>query len=72
MNEIQEIYLSWPFFGYRRITALLRERGYEVNRKGVYRLMGVLGLRALYPKKNLSKRRKEDGVIKALSAFAGQ
>jgi len=24
MNEIQEIYLSWPFFGYCRITAMLR------------------------------------------------
>lgn len=62
MNDIQEIYLSWPFFGYRRITALLRGRGYDVNRKCVYRLMGVLGLRALYPKKNLSKRKKEDDV----------
>lgn len=63
MNEIQEIYLSWPFFGYRRITAILRGRGYDVNRKCVYRLMGMLGLRALYPKKNLSKRRKEDPVF---------
>lgn len=63
MNEIQEIYLSYPFFGYRRITAILRGRGYEVNRKCVLRLMCLLGLRALYPKKNLSRRRKEDVIF---------
>ena len=63
MNEIQEIYLSYPFFGYRKITAMLRGRGYDVNRKCVSRLMSLLGLRALYPKKNLSKRRKEDAVF---------
>lgn len=63
MNEIRELYLSYPFFGYRRITAMLRAQGYEVNRKCVARLMGLLGLKALYPKKNLSKRRKEDAVF---------
>lgn len=63
MNEIQEFYLSCPFFGYRRITAILRGRGYNVNRKCVSRLMGLLGLRALYPKKDLSRRRKEDDVF---------
>ena len=63
MNEIREFYLSYPFFGYRRITAMLRGQGYEVNRKCVSRLMGLLGLKALYPKKNLSKRRKGDGVF---------
>jgi putative transposase len=63
MNEIQEIYLSWPFFGYRRSTAMLSGRGYDVNRKCISRLMDLLGLRALYPKKNLSRRRKEDGVF---------
>lgn len=63
MNAIQEIYLSWPFFGYRRMTIILRRRGYEVNRKCVYRLMSLLSLRALYPKKTLSKRKKEDAVF---------
>ncbi|MBL9029656.1 MAG: IS3 family transposase [Caedimonas sp.] len=63
MNEIQEIYLFCPFFGYRRITAMLKGRGYDVNRKCVSRLMGLLGLRALYPKKDLSRRRKEDDVF---------
>ena len=63
MNEIRELYLSYPFFGYRRITAMLRGQGYEVNRKCVSRLMGLLGLKALYPKKNLSKRRKGNCVF---------
>lgn len=69
MNEIRELYLSYPFFGYRRITAMLRGQGYEVNRKCVARLMSLLGLKALYPKKNLSKRRKEDAVFPYLLKF---
>jgi putative transposase len=63
MNEIREIYLSRPFFGYRRMTAMLRGQGYKINRKCVARLMQLLGLKGLCPKKNLSKRRKEDAVF---------
>lgn len=69
MNEIQDIYLSYPFFGYRRITAMLGGRGYFVNRKCVARLMRLLQLRAIYPQKNLSKRRKEDAVFPYLLKF---
>lgn len=59
MNEIREIYAMRPFQGYRRITWDLKDLGYEINRKKVYRLMKLMDLEAVYPKKNLSKRNHE-------------
>jgi len=38
-NQIQEIALEFPGYGYRRIIAELRNRGYKVNHKHVLRLM---------------------------------
>jgi len=38
-DQIQEIVLEFPGYGYRRVTAELRNRGYLVNGKRVLRLM---------------------------------
>ncbi len=38
-DEIQKIALEWPSYGSRRIAAELKQRGWEVNRKRVQRLM---------------------------------
>ena len=38
-NQIQEIALEFPYYGYRRITAELQNRGFVVNHKRVLRLM---------------------------------
>jgi len=38
-NEIQRIAVEFPAYGYRRITAELRNRGYSMNHKRVLRLM---------------------------------
>ena len=62
MNEIQDIYATRPFQGYRRITWDLKDLGYVINHKKVYRLMKQMGLQAVYPKKNLSKRCHEHKV----------
>ena len=62
MNEIRDIYEVRPFQGYRRITLDLKDLGYGANHKRVYRLMRLMGLQAVYPKKNLSKRRQSDAV----------
>ena len=51
MNEIREIYEPHPFKGYKRITDDLIDLGYIINHKRVYRLMKVMGLQAIYPKK---------------------
>lgn len=62
LHLIDEQYTKTPFFGYRKITIVLRERGYPVNKKRIQRLMQVLGLEAIYPKPNLSKPHPENRV----------
>jgi putative transposase len=55
MRLIDEQYTRAPFYGRRRMTAWLRDRGHDVNRKRVTRLMQVMGIEAVYPKPNLSR-----------------
>jgi putative transposase len=50
MGRIDREYTEHPFYGSRRMTAWLRSQGYVVNRKRVRRLMGVMGLEAIYAK----------------------
>ena len=38
-DEMQKIAVESPAYGYRRITAELRHRGFAVNRKRVLRMM---------------------------------
>jgi len=56
--RIQTIYATHRGrYGYRRITASIRQMGAQVNHKTVQRLMGVLGLKSLVrPKKYQSYR----------------
>jgi putative transposase len=56
MRRLDELFLAWPFFGSRRMTVMLRVEGWVINRKRVRRLMRVMGLRALGPKPNTSRR----------------
>lgn len=54
MNRLDEQYTRTPFYGTRRMTNVLREQGFEVNRKRVIRLMRTMGLEAIYPGPQLS------------------
>lgn len=54
MRLIDEQYQRTPFYGWPRMTAYLRRQGYEVNHKRVQRLMGLMGLQAVYPKPRAS------------------
>ena len=54
MRLIDEQYLKTPFYGSRGMTQWLRRAGYRVNRKRVRRLMGVMGLEAIYPRRRTS------------------
>ena len=54
MRRLDEEYTAHPFYGSRRMTAVLRRAGYVVNRKRVLRLMRQMGLAAIYPKPALS------------------
>ena len=55
MRLIDEIHLAHPFFGSRNVAKMLRERGFEANRKRVQRLMRLMGLESVAPKPNTSK-----------------
>lgn len=48
-NELLEIYRQNPVYGYRRLRACLRRKGYRVNGKRVLGLMKEMGIRAIYP-----------------------
>jgi putative transposase len=53
-TAMQEICAEFPCYGYRRVTAELRRRGWQVNRKCIARMMKIKGLQA---KKVVRKRR---------------
>jgi putative transposase len=55
-RRIDEIFTAYPFYGVRKITAQLRTDGCLVNHKAVARHMREMGLAAIYPGPNLSKR----------------
>ncbi len=55
MRFIDEQYTRTPFYGSRRMTAVLKRDEHNVNRKRVQRLMRVMGIEAIYPKPKLSK-----------------
>ena len=56
MRLMDECHLKHPYYGSRRIRDWLEDRGQRVNRKRVQRLMLVMGITTLYPKRNLSRR----------------
>jgi putative transposase len=55
MRMIDEQYVKTPFYGVPRMCQMLRRSGYLVNEKRVSRLMQLMGIQAIYAKKNLSK-----------------
>jgi putative transposase len=55
MGEIDQLFMSYPFYGKRRISAVLKSKGHEVGVDLARTLMRRMGLEAIYPKSNLSK-----------------
>ena len=55
-QRINEIALKYPFYGYRRIYALLRREGIPVNHKKVYRIYRELNLQRPKKKKKIRAR----------------
>jgi len=53
-RRIDQIYTADPTYGSPRITATLQREGLLVNHKRVERLMRLMGLMAIYPKKKTS------------------
>ena len=54
MAAMDELHLSFPFYGSRRLAGELLGLGFVVGRDHVRTLMRRMGLTALYPKKRLS------------------
>jgi putative transposase len=62
-HRIDELYLEFPYYGARRMAAQLRREGQALDRKTVRKYMQEMGLIALYPGPNLSKRHSEHRVF---------
>ena len=71
MRLIDRQYTKTPFYGTRRITVCLKRQGYAVNRKRVSRLMKLMGIEAIYPRRRLSQAdaqaKKYPYLLKGLS-----
>jgi putative transposase len=61
-NQIHELWLQMPFYGYRRITADLQRQGHKINHKRVLRIMQEMHLQALYPKAKTTVRNPEHKI----------
>jgi putative transposase len=57
MRALDGQYLKTPFYGARRMVVALRGQGFQVGRERVGRLMAVMGLEALAPGPQTSRRR---------------
>ena len=55
MRLMDEHYLKYPSEGVLRMQDFLNALGFVVNHKKVRRLLRLMGIMAIYPKKNLSK-----------------
>jgi putative transposase len=62
MHRIDEIFTVSPFYGSRKILEGLRREGVSIGRERVQSLMRKMGLIAIYPKPNLSRRHLEHQV----------
>jgi putative transposase len=54
MRRIDEVHLTHPFLGARRLAHLLQREGVDVGRRHVGTLMGLMGIEAIYRKKRTS------------------
>jgi putative transposase len=61
-HRIDEIYTKFPFLGSRKIAEILQNKGVNINRKRVQRHMREMGIQAIYPGPNLSKRNLQHRV----------
>lgn len=67
-HRIDEIYTAHPYYGYRRIAGQLHRERVAINQKTVARYMQEMGLSAVYPGPNLSKREHQSAIYPYLLA----
>lgn len=61
-HRIDELYTAHPFYGSRKITAVLKADGIVINRKCVQRHMREMGIAGICPGPNLTKRNLQHQV----------
>lgn len=54
MSLITDVHAKWPQYGYRKVTVLLKNKGFLINDKKIRRLMKMMGLLSLLPKPRTS------------------
>jgi putative transposase len=54
MRRLDELHLTHPFLGARRLARLLQREGVAVGRRHVGTLLGLMGIEAIYRKKRTS------------------
>ena len=59
LNQIDEIYVDNPDYGYRMIHQQLLENGYSIGDDRVLKYMRILGIQALYPHKKHTTSTKD-------------
>jgi len=62
MGRIDELFTESPFYGSRRIREGLEREGFIIGRERVQTLMQQMGLRAIYPRMNLSKKQPDHKI----------
>ena len=62
MKKMDEIFTDHPYYGTRRMMHVLAKEGYYIGRKRVRHYYQLLGIEAIYPKMNLSRRNQAHKV----------
>ncbi len=63
MARIDYWHTTMPYLGTRKLVKKLAGDGFQVGRKLVRRLMAEMGICAVYPKQNLSKRNFKEAIV---------
>lgn len=63
MSRIDYWHTALPCMGTRKLAVKLRTEGYSVGRKLVRAYMQEMGIHAVYPKPNLSKRNFKESIV---------
>jgi putative transposase len=62
MRLIDEEYLKHPFYGSRKLAFILRQRGHDISRHRVRRLMHLMGIEAVYQKPRTTVANKKHKI----------
>ena len=66
LNQLNDIYSEFPYYGTRRLVTALGNEGFNVGRKLVKSAMAYIGIKAIYPKHRTTKANKEHYKYKYL------